>query len=261
MHIDLRGVAQAWREPLLSTNPLVWAGRLQVQALPPHCFTRPAYRRLKMPRPLPPPPLAIPTISPFNIGEQQKRDLAKVLGLRSLPPQISNGIEHAIACYKAIEAGSPDTTVRNTIAALDELKRKDSAAYQRAVARLANDQSGVDYTTHGVLQPLAKAVLKEELGAKDALAQASCARAEELRGHERVETAIEPLRFFCGVLRIIFNHAAAPELRSTDKESWRRCRQFALEVFTIADMDHADFDAHPKRLTKYLGTDMGGIAP
>jgi hypothetical protein len=29
-----------------------------------------------------------------------------------------------------------------------------------------------------------------------------------------------------------------------------------MEVFTIAGIDHADFDAHPERLTKYLGTDV-----
>jgi hypothetical protein len=29
-----------------------------------------------------------------------------------------------------------------------------------------------------------------------------------------------------------------------------------MEVFTIAGIDHADFEAHPERLTEYLGTDV-----
>jgi hypothetical protein len=29
-----------------------------------------------------------------------------------------------------------------------------------------------------------------------------------------------------------------------------------MEVFTIAGIDHGDFDAHPERLTAYVGTDV-----
>jgi hypothetical protein len=39
-------------------------------------------------------------------------------------------------------------------------------------------------------------------------------------------------------------------------ESWRQCRRFAVEVFTITGIDHADFEAHPERLTEYLRTDV-----
>ncbi len=208
-----------------------------------------------MPRPLPPPPATPPTVAPFNLGDEEKRDLAKSLGLKSLSAQATDMIAAAIPNYKATEAGSPDTTIGNTLAELDELKKK-GAAYQRAVARLADDRSGVDYTTHGILQPLAKAALGNDLGAQEALAQAARARAEELRQHKRVDITIEPLRLFCGWLRLIFNHTAASELRCTDTEGWRHCRQFAMEVFTVADIMHADFDAHPERLTEYLGTDV-----
>jgi hypothetical protein len=168
---------------------------------------------------------------------------------------VADTIAHAIACYKATQTGSPDTTIGNTIAALDELEKK-GRAYQRAVARLADDRSAVDYTTHLVIQPLAKAVVQNAPGAKEALWHAASARIVELREHERVETTTESLRFFCGFLRLIFNKAAAPELKLNVQQGWRHCRQFALEVFTIADIDHADFDAHPERLTKYLGTDI-----
>jgi hypothetical protein len=210
-----------------------------------------------MPRPYPPPPVTRPAVPPFNLEDQGKRELAGVLNLNSLPPDVSDGIAWAIACYKATEAGLAETTIGNTLAALEQLKKK-GPAYGKTVARLANDQSGVDHRTLAVLQPLAKAVLANKPGAQEDLAQAACARAEELRKHERVKPATEALRYFCGVLRLIFNHAAAPELRDTTEKGRRHCRRFALEVFTIAGIAHADFDAHPERLTEYLGTDVHG---
>jgi hypothetical protein len=91
---------------------------------------------------------------------------------------------------------------------------------------------------------------------RESLAQAGHARAEELREHPRVLTKIEPLRYFCGILRLIFNKVATPTRRRTIEEDWRNCRHFAMEVFTIAGINHADFDAHPERLTEYLGTDV-----
>ena len=122
--------------------------------------------------------------------------------------------------------------------------------------RLADDRSGVDYTTLTAMQPLAKAVLANCPGASEALARAAGARAEELRKHKRVDPRKESLRFFCGILRLIFNDAAAPVLWGTVDDGWRHCRQFAMEVFAIAGIDHANFDAHPERLTEYLGTDV-----
>ncbi len=208
-----------------------------------------------MPRSNPPPLLPIPTVLPFSLDDRQRRDLAKVLGLKRLSPLISGAIGEAIACYKATEAGAPDTTVGNTLAELGELK-KAGRAYDRAVARLADDCSGVDYTTHSVVQCLARAVLAGERGAREKLWQAADLRAAELREHPRVQTATEPLRLFCGFLREIFIHAAAPELKPPLGDGWHHCRQFAMEVFTIAGIEHADFDAHPERLTEYLGTDV-----
>jgi hypothetical protein len=194
-------------------------------------------------------------VNPFHLGDSEKRGLARALGLISLPPEASNMIAEAIACYKATQAGSSDTTVGNTLAALRELK-KTGRAYNKAVARLADDRSGVDYTTHGIAQSLAKAVLANQPGARQALAQAADLRADQLLKHPRVATAKEPLRFFCGVLRLIFNHAAAPELKPPLQVGWRHCRGFAMEVFAVASIDHADFEAHPERLTEYLGTDV-----
>ena len=121
-----------------------------------------------MPRPYPPPPLTPPAVFPFNIAENEKRDLAKTLGLKNLPSEIADCIAHAIACYKATQAGSSDTTIGNTIAALDELRKK-GPAYSKAVKRLASDQSAVDYTTHDIIQLLAKAALENKPGAEEAI--------------------------------------------------------------------------------------------
>jgi hypothetical protein len=198
-----------------------------------------------------------PTVAPFLIGDDEKRDLAKSLGLQSLPPPVAAGIAAAIANYKATEVGSPDTTIGNTLAALAELRRKKGRAYEKAVARLADDHSAVDDVTLTVLRPLASATLAGQPGAKEALAVAACARADELRAHKRVDPRTEALRLFCGWLRVIFN-SATDHLKGhiTTEEAWRQCREFALEVFTVAGIDHRDFDTHPARLTEYLGTEV-----
>jgi hypothetical protein len=195
-------------------------------------------------------------VLPFILDDHQQRDLAKVLGLGRLPPLVSGAIAAAIANYKATEAGSPDTTVGNTLAALTELTRR-GRAYEKAVARLADDRSAVDDIAHKALQPSARATLAGQPGAKAALAQAAHARAEQLRAHKRVNPRTESLRLFCGWLRVIFN-SATDHLRGrvTTGEAWRQCGRFALEVFAVAGIDHADFDAHPERLTEYLGTDV-----
>jgi len=108
------------------------------------------------------------------------------------------------------------------------------------------------------LQQLAKAELAGKPGASEVLARAASERAAELRGHKRVSPPTESLRFFCGILREIFRKYAGPTLISPGGDAWHCCRQFALEVFTVAGIDHADFDAHPERPTEYLGTDITG---
>jgi hypothetical protein len=105
------------------------------------------------------------------------------------------------------------------------------------------------------LQSLAQAVLDGKSGAEEAIANAARARAEELQEHPRVLTAVEQLRYFCGILRLVFNEVAAPTRKRTVEEAWRNCRHFAMEMLSIAGIDH-DFDAHPERPTEYLGTDV-----
>jgi hypothetical protein len=205
-----------------------------------------------LPRRYPPPLLPAPIPAPFELGEAQKRDLARALGLAIIPPQLCDAIEVAIANYKAEAAGSSDTTIGNTLAELAELKKK-GRQYDKVVARLADDRSGIDYVTHDTLQPLAKAVLANAPNAQEALAQAAQGRMKELRLHKRILPRAEALRFFCGVLREIFRHSASPAMAA---DAWHNCRRFALEVLTVGGFDHADFDAHPERLTEYLGTDV-----
>ena len=209
-----------------------------------------------MPRPYPPAPILPPPAPvPFPIGDREKADLARILKLDGLQPELCDAISHVIGCYQASTAGSTDTTVANVLAGLGELT-KSGRAYERAVQRIADERSGVDYTTHQMLQPLAQAVLKDEPGSREALAQAAAKRMEELRTHKRVAPPTESLRFLCGILRLIFNQSGSPALRGSLDGSWHQCRKFAIEVFTIAGIDHADFDAHPERLTEYLGTDV-----
>jgi len=208
-----------------------------------------------MPRPYPPAPILPPPVPvPFPIGDREKADLAGVLKLDGLQPELCDAISHAIGCYQATKDGSNDTTVANTLAGLGELT-KPGRAYEKAVQRLADERSGVDYTTHEMLQPLANAVLKDEPGSREVLAQAAAERMEELRTHKRVVPPTESLRLFCGILRLIFNQSGSPALQGSLDDGWRQCRKFAMEVFTIAGIDH-DFDAHPERLTEYLGTDV-----
>jgi len=99
-------------------------------------------------------------------------------------------------------------------------------------------------------------VLRNEAGSRDSLVQVATKRAEELRTHKRIAPPTESLRFFCGVLRLIFNQSGSPALQGSLDQSWHHCRKFAMEVFTVAGIDHADFDAHPERLSEYLGTDV-----
>lgn len=214
-----------------------------------------------MPRPYPPAPtMPPPAPVPFPIGGREKADLARVLELNCLPPELCDAISYAIGCYQATKDGSKDTTIANTRAGLAELT-KPGWAYNKAVRRLADERSGVDYTTHEMLRPLAEAVLKDEPGSREALGQAATRRTEALRAHKPVAPPTESLRFFCGILRLIFNNSGSHALRGSLDGSWAKCRRFAMEVFTIAGIDHADFDAHPERLTEYLGTDVSVGSP
>jgi len=190
----------------------------------------------------------------FYLDAAAKKSIAKTLGLKKMPKRTVESIDWAVNCYRATECGSTSTTVANVLLALRQIE-KPGRAREDALALLANDRAAVDDTTLDLLQPLAKAVQDGRPGSNEALVQLARNRAPELTLHPRVATSVEPLRLFCGVLRLIFNWSTAHLVgKISTEEAWRRCRRFALEIFTAAEIDHADFDAHPERLTEYLET-------
>jgi hypothetical protein len=191
-------------------------------------------------------------VDSFHLDASAKRDLTNIVGLKELPERTVELIDCAVNCYRATIRGSEDTTVANTLYALRQLEKRGRAR-EDALNLFADDRAAVDYTTHNIMQPLAKAVLDGRPDSNDALAQAARNRIAELADHPRVATSTEPLRLFCGILREIFFHVKG---EIPEQETWRRCRRFALEIFTAAGIDHADFEHHPKRLTEYLRTEV-----
>jgi hypothetical protein len=192
----------------------------------------------------------------FHLDAEAKRSIAETIGLKEMPRRTIESIDWCVNCYRATTRGSASTTVANTLLALRRLE-KPGRLRQEALALFADDRAAVDYATHNAIQPLAKAVLDRRRGADDVLSRALLSRAADLAVHPRVVTSTEPMRLFCGFLRVIFSEST-PHLkgRITEEEAWRRCRRFAVEIFTAASIDHADFDAHPERLTEYLETDV-----
>jgi hypothetical protein len=214
---------------------------------------RSASAEARMPRPSLPRLLPHPKVADsFHLDASAKRDIANIVGLKELSERTVESIDLAVNCYRATIRGSKDTTVANTRFALRQLKKRGRAR-EDALNLFADDRAAVDYTTHNIMQPLAKAVLDGRPGSNDALAQAARNRITELVDHPRVATSTESLRLFCGILSKIFFHVKG---EIPEDEAQRRCRRFALEIFTVAGIDHADFDAHPERLTEYLGTDV-----
>jgi hypothetical protein len=195
-------------------------------------------------------------VTSFQLDKAANRSIAGLIDLRELDPLTVQYINSAVNCYHATRSGSASTTVANTRFAFRQLK-KPSRAREESIKLLADDRAAVDYTTHDLLQPLAKAVLNRQVGADQALERKAQDLDTALASHPRVSTSAEPLRFFCGVLRLIFDHCTDHlRGRTTEQERWHRCRRFALEVFSTAGITHANFDAHPERLTEYLQTDV-----
>ena len=193
----------------------------------------------------------MPTIEPFKLESFQRADISRTLGYDLLSPELADAIEHAIACFLATKDGNPDTTVANTIAALDEILAH-GRTYEQAVQRIADDKSSVDCVTHDRLQALALAVMGGDVAARDGL---DCAAREErgqLLRHRRITPKTEALHWFCVMLKLFFDEYAAKGLERTPANS----RVFALEALTIAGVNEPDFGTHPERLTEYMETDV-----
>jgi hypothetical protein len=210
----------------------------------------------KMPRAYLPKLAPTLKVQHFTLTPAQRQSIAATIPLKDLPPHIIELIEHAVGCFLATQAGSKTCTVANVLFVLAQLDKKGRAC-RDALIFLADDRAAVDYTTHDALQNLAKAALAKEPGADEKLLAAARRRAAELRQHPRIVPATEPLRFFCGILREIFNVAAADlKGRITPEQAWRRCRRFSYAVLKAADVEPHYFLAHRARLTEYLMTDI-----
>jgi hypothetical protein len=192
----------------------------------------------------------------FTLTPAQRQSIAATIPSKDLPQNIIELIEYATGCYLATQAGSKTCTIANALFVLAQLEKKGSVR-RDALILLADDRGAVDYTTHAALQNLAKAALAKEPGADEKLLAAARRRAAELRQHARIVPETEPLRFFCGILREIFNVAAIDlKGRITPGEAWRRCRRFSYAVLKAANVERHHFLAHRARLTEYLMTDI-----
>ena len=208
-----------------------------------------------MPRPSLPKLIPNIQVKPFTVDTSDKKNIARTLGLKELPPEVEGVIAEAISCFLATEKSSKSTTVANVKVALKDIQ-KNGQAYNDALTLLADDRSGVDYTTHNSLQALAQAVIAGNMGKKKALIKAARNRLIEIEKHDRIETTTEHLRHFCGKLRVIFNKSSTLEKRSSIPVGWRNCKRFAKAVFSAAHINTANFDENPHRLKLYLGTDV-----
>jgi hypothetical protein len=110
-------------------------------------------------------------IESFRLDEQANIDIARTIDLEKLSPRTVKSINQAVNSYRATESGSASTTIANTLLALGQLK-KSGRAREESLRLLADDRAAVDYTTHDLLQPLAKDVVNGRQGADEALARA-----------------------------------------------------------------------------------------
>jgi hypothetical protein len=215
-----------------------------------------------MPRPKLPKTVPAPKLSSFPLDERAKKRIAAPIGVEALPPKTVSDIERVTACYLATQKGSKTTTTGNVLRVLRQLEGSSKRAQWDAIEVLADRQSGIDSETSRLLYPLAKRVVEGDVAAKALLIRAARHRAATLETYPRVATSTEPFRHFCGELRVIFNECTCHYgwAGIDPEEAWHRCRQFAMEIFDAAGIEH-NFHAHPERLKQYLGTDVSTDQP
>jgi len=195
-----------------------------------------------MPRPYLPRLVPKPRVhESFRLDGAANKVIARLVDFKELDRQTVESINRVVNCYRATQSGSASTTVANTLFALSQLKKRGRAR-EESLKLLA----ATFYSRWRRMFSMGGVALVRLLHAQ----------------HPRVSASTEAMRLFCGELRQIFNDCT-PHLRSriTPEEAWHRCRRFALEVFSAAGITHADFDAHPERLTEYLKTDVSGGEP
>jgi hypothetical protein len=182
----------------------------------------------------------------ITLDETEKSEIARALGLARLSDESAAALQDVISVYKATLAEPIQTTPHASIAAISDVQRI-SKSLVKALARFTNERSGVDGETFDGMHPYATAVVTT-------LTAFDLAAAEEkkrLKAHSRVYADQECLRQLCAGLRMLFFHFAEPGM-CAGETARGPLRQFALEVFTIAGIDHADFASHPERLDELL---------
>ncbi len=217
-----------------------------------------------MPRPVPPPAdLRVELVEPSSadraaakIDAQGRKRLADTLRLPQLSDSHTNVIEHVIATYRRQRLGNADTTIGNTLAAIRELIKaieraittrhpREQTKAQKLMDKIRSDRSGLDYQAR--MRLLSCGETPERV-----LAEAR-ALETDYRSHPRIESAREPLRQFCGILSLVFDHIEAPNAEDAQDRKLRR-RRFALAVLDLADIVTQNFVAHPERLDELLAT-------
>jgi hypothetical protein len=182
----------------------------------------------------------------FVLVETERSQVARALGLAFLSDECAATLEEVISLYRATLAEPIQTTPHASIAAISDVQRIGKRL-AKALARFTNEGSGVDGETFDVMRPYATDVATA-LTAFDLAAEEERKR---LKAHSRIYADQECLRQLCAVLRMICFHFAEPGMR-TGERARRHLRKFALEVFAIAAIDHADFGSHPERLDDLL---------
>jgi hypothetical protein len=180
------------------------------------------------------------------LAETERSQIARALGLALLSDECAATLQEAISVYRATLAEPIQTTPHASIAAISDVQRIGKRLV-KALARFTNEGSGVEGKTFDVMRPYATDVATA-LTAFDSAAEGERKR---LKAHSRIYADQECLRQLCAMLRVIFFHFAEPRMR-TGERARRHLRKFALEVFAIGAIDHADFGSHPERLDDLL---------
>jgi len=192
-----------------------------------------------------------------EIDKNRRKQLAGLLGWdtktldKKYPFDWAQPIAEIVGSYHAVKGGSKTTTLKNTRRALGLLyAERRGKLYEDAVNLLSNERAGVDCETSAKLIELAQAVLRNEDGAKELLAEAAQDRDKELSLLKRVDPRQEPFREFCGLIGYIFF-----KLASESYHTQRHLIRFAREVLDLAGVTDK-FLAHPEQLAELLKADI-----
>ncbi len=155
-----------------------------------------------MPKPVPPSLIAQIAIKNITLNARARKAVAKPLGLATLPIDPIRKLERLIAIYQATARGLKGTTPGGTLAVFDEIERS-TKRLASALRYFKNDRSGVDAETFDAMSPTAR----ECLSSIERLCSVAEVQRARLRKHPRVYPAQEALRYFCGMLRLFFEHS------------------------------------------------------